>query len=276
VLHVDFLTAAGGQTEHFSLEQFIQFMRDGMASIGGYNIGPSYLSGQDATQLGATGVVVGAAFAGPLIVVVIIAVLGDLRKVRRERIRVRKYVLGAALFLPILASASLTFRQEYRWLYAPFLILLLGASWALAQFRRKGYAAIVAIALVFGGSVAVDGYYHQYLSNTYFMQAQVAANDVRQEVIDQHRSELSRTTVFLVSADPSFGQWDLGDGAIFAVYAPKARMDVRYVGDTQAVCQAKNTRKNRLVFTEINAADVVNTTASTLRQCNDLSSPIPR
>src|ERR1019366_5012994 len=109
----------------------------------------------------------------------------------------------------------------------------------------------------FGGSLTVDGYYHQYLGNTYFMQAQMAANDVRQEVIDQHRSALSRTTVFFVSADPSFGTWDLGNGAIFSVYAPRARMDVRYVNNPQTVCQTKTTRPNRLVFTEVGAAAVI-------------------
>jgi hypothetical protein len=63
---------------------------------------------------------------------------------------------------------------------------------------------------------------------------------------------------------------------MFAVYAPKANMDVRYVDDILSVCNAKHTRKSRLVFTEINSADVINTTASTLRQCNYPSSPISR
>jgi hypothetical protein len=44
-------------------------------------------------------------------------------------------------------------------------------------------------------------------------------------------------------------------------------MDVRYVNEPQAVCRATDTRKNRLVFTEINAADVINTTSATLKLC---------
>jgi hypothetical protein len=268
ILHINFLTAAGGQNEHFSLGQFFQFMRDGMASIVGYNTGPAYLSGQGADQLGKTGVAVAVVFAVPLFLVLVAAVVKDLQGVRREPVRLRKYVLAGALFLPVLATASITFRQEFRWLYAPFLVLLVGASWALAQFRPKHLLVMAVLALiVFGGSVTVDSYYHQYLSNTYFMQAQMAANDVRQEVIEQHRSELSRTTVFFVSADPSFGQWDLGNGEIFAIYAPNAHMDVRYVNEPQAVCRATDTRKNRLVFTEINAADVINTTSATLKLC---------
>ncbi len=86
-------------------------------------------------------------------------------------------------------------------------------------------------------------------------------------MIDQYRSELSQSTVFFISADPSFGQWDLGNREIFDIYAPRARMDVRYVNEPQAVCRATDTRKNRLVFTEIGAADVINTTAVTLKQC---------
>ncbi len=56
-------------------------------------------------------------------------------------------------------------------------------------------------------------------------------------------------------------------GPSFAVYAPNAHMDVRYVNEPQAVCRATDTRKNRLVFTEIDAADVINTTSATLKQC---------
>ena len=195
-------------------------------------------------QPGSTGVLVAVAFALPLVLVILSGSFIDLQPVRREPQRLRKYLLGLALFLPVLASASITFRQEYRWLYAPFLVLLLGASWALAQFRATSYVAIGAVVLVFGGSVTVDGYYHHYLDNTYFFQAQLAASSVRQQVIDDRISFywdwFLRRRSSSYRATPHFGQWDLGNGTIFRHTLPRRGGGCPlFVSTFQDVCQAE-------------------------------------
>ena len=267
VIHVNFFVGAGGQVEHFSMSQFLQFMKDGLQSIIGYNTGPAYLSGQDAASLGATGLLVAACFVVPLAAVGLAAVGRDLiPTLRREPARARKYVIAVSLFLPVLASASISFRQEFRWLYVPFLVLIMGASWALAQLRPLKPFALAATVVLFGGCLTVDVYYHQYLSNTYFMSAEIIADAVHKDVIDDHRQTLSSTTVFFVTSDPAFSQYNLADGLMFAVYAPEANMDVRYVDNIAAVCRSTSTRARRLVYL-VAFGGIVDVTADTLREC---------
>ena len=263
VLHVDFFIGAGGQVEHFTVSQFLRFMKDGLQSILGYNTGPAYLSGQDAASLGVVGVVVAACFVVPLAVVGLATVGRDLiPKLRSEPVRGRKYVLALSLFLPVLGSASISFRQEFRWLYAPFLILIMGASWALAQLRASTVRAVAATIVLFAGCLTVDVYYHQYLANTYFMSAEMVADAVHSDVIDAHRQMLSSTTVFFVTSDPTFSQYDLADGILFAVYARGARMDVRYVDTVEAVCKSRSARARTLVYL-VEFDSIVDATAQT-------------
>lgn len=255
-LHIRFFTGGGGLSESFSLTQTIRFAGDGLASIAGYNVGPDYLSGRDAASAGATGLLVALAFAIPLGAALLLGFARDLGAGGggERRLALRRALLAGSLIVPLLLSASITFRQEYRWLYAPFLVLIAGVSWALGRIRPPALAW-GAIALVFGGSLVVDGYYHRFIANTYFFASQSRADAVRSQVIDAHHPDLATTTFVFVSADPTFAQFDLGGGLIFAVYAPGADVDARFVADLPAVCRI-GPRRGRLVVYSVGQSEI--------------------
>jgi hypothetical protein len=269
VLHINFFQGAGGQPASLSLPQIASFMRDGLMTVTGYNIGPPYLSGSPAGPLGSTGWLVAALVLLPVVALAMMVLAMDVPRLRSEPGRVRKYVLGLMLFMPLLFSASTTFRQEYRWLYAPYLVMILGCSWALGHLTRSRILIPLAAAMVFSGGAAVDLFYRQYVENIYFFAAQERADAVRRQVIDEHRGELSASTVFFVTGDSTFRTFDIADGEIFKVYAPGTVVDARFVVDERQVCQAVSPRKLRFVY-QVGQSTLEDITATTVARCRSV------
>lgn len=264
-VHTAFFTGGGGQPLQPSPSQVLTLLGDGIVTIGGYNVGPAYLSGQPGSEAGGAAILLALAFAAPLGIVATAVVVQATRLAPLPAlVWFRRGALGAALFGPLLLSASITFRQEYRWLYAPFVVLIVGAAWALGQLSRSRVLPLCLVVAVFGGSIAVDAFYRRSLSSVYFMAAQSRAEAVHADLIEGHRAQLSDVTVFFVSMDPTFQQFDLADGEMFAVYAPDANVDVRFLTDAPSVCRTAGVRPERLIY-RVTGSDIIDVTQVTGR-----------
>lgn len=216
LLGVDFLTPGGGGNTQ-GLRQVVSYFLIGLANISGYNAGPSYLSGSDAKLLGVQGWLVAACMFVPLGALGLVFVARSRRTVANG---VRQVVLAGSLLAPLLLSASIQGRQEFRWLYGPFVVLLLGVAWCAGRLpSRSGLALIPILALC--GSLFVDNYYRPALDNTYFITAQRAADSVRSDIVDRYAPVLDdRTTILITHGDSVFQFFYLYDGRFFDIYAP--------------------------------------------------------
>jgi hypothetical protein len=254
VLHVDFFAGAAGLDVHPTLSSVLGFLGDGVASLAGYNLGPSHLTGADARTLGLLPKLLTAIFVACVLAIVIAAIVRDARRGARWLV---PWLLGPALLVPLLVVASISVRQEHRWLYTPQIVLLLGVAWAAGRAqgltwtagraaRALPTTAVLATALL--ASAAVDLIYARHVDDVYFMTGQRMADSVLDRVVDQHRTELATTTVFLMSVDPVFRDFYLAGGWFFRYYGAGTNPDVRFVAPGANIARAKDVRPNRLVF----------------------------
>lgn len=246
-LGVDFFTGTGGQEVDLGPGQILVFLRRAVLNVLGFNTGPDYLSGRNMHSLGVLGVLLGTAFVLALCVAGLLVAVQWAREGGDRRGATRAWLLGASLLGPLLLSASITFRQEFRWLYAPYIVLVVGVSWVLGRLAPQPRMQVLATLAVLVSGLTVDGYYRRHVENTYFFGGLRVADSVRHEIIDRHRRELASATVFLVThGDPVVEGWYLRGGGFFGIYAPDA--DVRLVPSLTAVATARRVRPRVLAF----------------------------
>ena len=243
-LEIEFFTGGGGEaatTDPFSI---VRFMVAALLNTVGYNAGPSYLSGKNAVELGLTGVLVSAFLLVPLA-----ALLLDHLVNRVERwSQMRPFLLGLSLYVPLLLSASLTFRQEYRWLYGPFVVLVLGVAWLAGQLPARAPLGLLPL-VVLCGSLTVEAFYRPWLPTTYFFAGQATADSVKAVVIEPHRADLPGSAVVLVThGDRAFQDWYMRGGAFFDVYAEGGHGPVVFVDELSALTAEAAPGLPRLVF----------------------------
>lgn len=246
-LGIDFFTGTGGQDVELGPGQILVFLRRALLNVLGFNTGPDYLSGRNMHSLGVLGVCLGVVFVLALGVAGFLAALQWAREGSDRRGATRPWLLGASLLGPLLLSASITFRQEFRWLYAPYIVLVVGVSWVLGRLAPQPRIQVLATLAVLVSGLTVDGYYRRHVENTYFFGGLRVADSVRQEIVDQYRQDLSSSTVFLVThGDPVVEGWYLRGGGFFRIYAPGA--DVRLVHSLSAIGTADGVRARVLAF----------------------------
>lgn len=230
-LGVEFLIGGGGQAGTGDSFSIAQFMVAGLLNTVGYNAGPSYLSGQNALELGLEGVLVATLLLVPLVALVLDHLVTSVQRWSQ----LRPVLVGLSLYLPLLLSASITFRQEYRWLYAPFVVLILGVAWLAGRLPERSPLVLLPL-LVLAGSLAVDAYYRPALPTTYFFDGQSTADSVKEVVIERHRAALPDSAIVLVThGDRVFQDWYLRGGAFFDVYAPGQHGPVLFVDELDAL-----------------------------------------
>ncbi|HVE47738.1 MAG TPA: hypothetical protein VNA57_13440 [Acidimicrobiales bacterium] len=259
VLGIDFFTGPGGQSVDFGPNQVMVFIGRAVLNLLGFNTGPAYLTGRNAHGLGFLGVGLCAFFASAVGVLVVVLVLQWVRAGRDRQRAARAWLLGGSLIGPLLLSASITFRQEFRWLYAPYIVLIIGVSWALGRVAPRSQVQVVLALAVLVAGLTVDVYYRRFVENTYFFSGLRFADNVRRDVIDRHRHELKSSTVFLVThGDPVVDGFFLHGGGFFDVYAPGA--DVRLVMSLEAAAAADQLRPRLLAF-EVQGDFVIDVTS---------------
>jgi len=256
VLGVHFLTGTGGTNIALTPSTVLNFFTKGAATLVGFNSGPEYLSGTSWTLLpDHQGLLVGLGFAVPLTLLAGATAIrlavghtsGSHRFAWPTGLRVP--ILGATIAVPLLATACVTFRQEYRWLYPPYLLLLLGVAWALGRWQplrrtilRKAVWVACCAALVLAG-LTVELTYRQYARNTYFFGAQAATDSVYDEVFVHDAPRLADTTILIdTKGDQTFTNWILSGGGFFSTYANGRPLDIRLIPSATAIRQQKDLR----------------------------------
>lgn len=212
VFRTNFFTGTGGADLKPDQSGIARYFIDGLLNVLGFNVGPAYLSGADVSQVGPVGYLLGWVTA---IVVVTVLSLWAWRRARDGvGLLVRDIVLGGAIFVPLLLSASVAFRQEFRWLYAAYAVALLGLAAAAGAYRDRPRV----VGVVAGGLLCVTAIsslvYRSYLGNVFFMYSMKIAQTVK-STMDAHPG---KPAIIITNGDPSIQGWIFLDHRFFDEY----------------------------------------------------------
>ena len=145
-------------------------------------------------------------------------------------------------------ASSITFRQEYRWLYTPFAAFVLLVSFMLSKIPNSKfkYLLVLIITLSFTG---VDIYYRQFVFNVFFMDGLRTASSIKTEIIDKYgTSELSQSNIYILPDSSVIQSWYLLDDYFFKLYTNNSGIKVHYINNLNAIPTRGFENKLPLVF----------------------------
>jgi len=199
LLGVAFLTGTGGQAISIHGMDVLRFFGTAWINLFGFNLGLEHLVAVDFRRLGAA--------AG----VPILLVLGSLATLlafswRNGRLRWVPCIIIVGAASATLLSASVTIRQEFRWLLTAELLLIAGLSLLTVPVRTTdgSAGAMTAFLVLMGGLLLADLFVRRHAERFFFVGWLTAAESFRNVVLQGARSHLDRGPVYLVdgSVDP--------------------------------------------------------------------------
>lgn len=248
VSHARFLTGAGSSSivDTLNLFQIAAFVSNGALNLLGFNAGPDYLSGKYFMNTGLGGIFVGVLLSGTLAVLFYLFLKQQLKKVKVENNDLDVIVVLVLMIGGMILASSITFRQEYRWLYTPFAVFVLLINYCLGKIDNLLVKSILAVMVVVSFA-AVDLFYRQYVGNVYFMYSSIMANSVKRKIVDEYGGNKSaHKEIFLIVTSDVVKNWVLAGGYYFQLYAPE--ISVHYVKDMIEIPVSTITSNQALAF----------------------------
>ena len=242
-----FLTGGGGTEINSSTTDIPSFTWRALLNIFGYNSGPDYLSGRNAHLLGHSAIYIALIWAIPLIVLILLAVTKHLR-IAGFRKALTNSTIAALLLVPLLLSASITFRQEYRWLLAPYIGLIIIGHAAVGVLARSRRCQILLSAILIAAGSTVGVYYSKHAESTYFFSTQSLGDSVNDRIFVQYGDQISTTTFVIVNYDSTVFNWAVGDLFYYSQYSPDTNFDIRTVPSIDQIENLMDLRENVVVF----------------------------
>jgi hypothetical protein len=244
-LDTPFLIGTGGTHLSINLGQIIIFGTEAILSIFGFNSGDDYLVGISVTDIpvGLT-LVLGAIFCFALICS---CIFGLIRVFSLERWKGLRWPFLLILLAGLLLGPGLlTIRLEQRWVFMPFALLLLCASYFLgATHRIFGLVASVVIAAT---SLALDHQIMGYYGRLFFVSSPRFAAMVERDIVSATAQHPPFGQGLAFVAEASQCRWSLLNGEFFWVYEG-VRRQVNCFGSLDAAVESKVPLKTP-IFTE--------------------------
>ena len=205
-----YLVEVSGGPLILNMASITDFALSGLLNVVGFNIGPVVFSAEDLSSAGPIGYLLGFLVAIPFGVAALEFALGSLWS-DGVSTRMRSMLLGLTLFVSLLISACISTRQEFRWLYAPYAIALLGFAGATGYFPDHRRALTVCSGLLVASTIASAIFYRTYIGNIYFFGAERIANGVA-AIVEKRPGD---PVVLLTHHDDSIEQWDFMSDMFF-------------------------------------------------------------
>jgi hypothetical protein len=217
-LHIPFLMGTGGQTISFEPVQVVRFVAQGLANMLWINAGPDYLSGINITEMGPGPRILMILLAAPLASIVVLAGarLTRLSCPVERMAQIKGFALFGVLFVSLVLAASITIRQEYRWLYGPFIVCLVYFCYQVAMLParvRLKRAVLIVLALL---AVGADFYYQQHEGNVFFVYGEKIADSTYDATVGHYGLGMSERTVYVEKTRDI--EWILGGNLFLAPY----------------------------------------------------------
>ena len=247
---MSFFTGAGGTEISSSTTDVPYFVLRAVMNVFGYNIGPDYLSGKDASTLGTTGVLLSMIWAIPAITAM---ACGCLHVLRTNRVRGWAVIaLSLLTTSSLLLTASVAFRQEFRWLLAPQLaVLIVAVSSGLSAFGQRPIRIAVLTALLAGFTIN-SLYYIQYSESTYFFETQRLNDSIAERLFAQYSAEIPNTSFVIVTGDSPTYMWGTAGGRVFSEFGKshglEGSLDVHQIPNFTVIDSLQGLRDKVVLF----------------------------
>ena len=248
VFHTSFLMGTGGQALGCDPVSIVKFMAKGFANMFWVNWGPDYLSGITMSEVDPRARLLVILIVVTLAAVIVLAVVRVLRlKDRSERrTELKVFVLWLALFVPLLLMASITIRQEYRWLYAPFVVCLVYFCYQFSRLPGRAvlkYAVLVVLCVT---AVGADSYFKQHENNVFFFYGENLADATYTATVGRYGTSMSQMTMY-VQKRPDI-EWVLGGTLFLSPYLGLSDQKIVWADDLKAIDLKTIDRSKSLFF----------------------------
>lgn len=143
ILHIPIFVGTERRAIEFDPTQVLQFFSDGLLNFAGINRGPSYLSfltyNESPEWLRIVSVISAVLISFFLIIAFFNLISSSEGPLAERTLKWGPFLLAITLVVTLVVSASITFRQEYRWLHAGFIsfIILVGLLHNSFSNRKK-------------------------------------------------------------------------------------------------------------------------------------------
>jgi len=244
-LHMPFFQGTENELT-FEKSSILKFILSGLSNMVGFNAGPNAFSGLDIVNAGVTGYVLGSVFTMALVTLVAVYVHHRFQAKRSiTSSDTRDVFLFLLLFVALLAAASVATRQEYRWLYAPYTVVIFGIAYLCGRISADKKLRLLLLAAILLSAIAVDTFYRGYRDNVFFYDGMKIADSAKRNIVDKYGSNLSAKRLFIIGADTQTANYNLmgskfiryysGDGGIIVYYLDTIGEIKNYQGDPDEV-----------------------------------------
>lgn len=232
-------------SETFKLSSFFASVKTEILYLCGINTGPTHLNGIDFKDVNIAVKI--------LIIIGIFAFIMFICKsvysilMRSKKIEfdwIKNILLFLGFIIGSIVSSAVTIRVEMRWLYAPFLFLLLLTAYiygvdkkiavrksknkvigtSLSRIFHVSFVSAILV-MVWGFCMLVgDMYYRGYYNKIYLFEGQNRANSLANETYYKYDKDLSNKRIYIIKNDFKLSNFDALE--FFRAYEPDIREDI--------------------------------------------------
>lgn len=248
VFNSRFFEGTAGVPIDFNPVAIIKFVVCGFLNMFSLNVGPSYLNGIPIFEVGAKTHFFSAGIVA-LYIVVFALVLSYVRKLdsRERKDQVIIFMLWIVLFFSLILAASVTIRQELRWLYAPFVVFLIYFSYLLSIISLKPTLKYLLLVIICLFIVRNDVFYKENLSQVFFVYSQKVSDALYEETVKKYGTELKNYSLYIENSP--FVDWPIQGSLFFVPYLGEG-FKVHYVDDIQKV-DLSEIDKNKVILLKL-------------------------
>ena len=232
-------------SETFKLSSFFASVKTEILYLCGINTGPTHLNGIDFKDVNIAVKI--------LIIIGIFAFIMFICKsvysilMRSKKIEfdwIKNILLFLGFIIGSIVSSAVTIRVEMRWLYAPFLFLLMLTAYiygvdkkitvrksknkvigtSLSRIFHVSFVSAILV-MVWGFCMLIgDMYYRGYYNKIYLFEGQNRANSLANETYYKYDKDLSNKRIYIIKNDFKLSDFDALE--FFRAYNPDIREDI--------------------------------------------------
>ncbi|KXB55567.1 hypothetical protein [Lachnoanaerobaculum saburreum] len=232
-------------SETFKLSSFFASLKTEILYLCGINTGPTHLNGidfKDANIAVKILIIIGIFAFIIFICKSVYSIL--LRSKKIEFDWIKNILLFLGFIIGSIVSSAVTIRVEMRWLYAPFLFLLLLTAYiygvdkkitvrksknktigtSLSRIFHVSFVSAILV-MVWGFCMLIgDMYYRGYYDKIYLFEGQNRANSLANETYYKYDKDLSNKRIYIIKNDFKLSDFDALE--FFRAYNPDIREDI--------------------------------------------------
>jgi hypothetical protein len=227
VLNSQVMVGTGGTHLDFDLRRILSHVRQAVFSLLGFNEGPEYLIGVRLISLARYPAwVLATILACSVVLSTLLGAKGALAAQAKPApfpawVSIRWLILLTLLTIFMLIPPVSTIRLEQRWLFAPFVLMLLVVAWAVGQTKSKAKLPIwTLIVILAASSILLDSIIMKHFNQVFFVSSARFADMAKRDIADKYAGASSDLDLLV---DQSHCNWSLLNGGFFRIYGGQAR-----------------------------------------------------